>query len=47
VLATYVFWIAFYSAGPQRFGYASAVASIFVIILLVFSYIRIRMSKIL
>ena len=47
VLATYVFWLAFYSAGPQRFGYASAVASIIVIILLAFSFFRIRMSKIL
>jgi ABC-type sugar transport system permease subunit len=46
VLATYVFWLAFYSAGPQRFGYASAVASIIVIILLIFSYTRIRMSNI-
>jgi ABC-type sugar transport system permease subunit len=47
VLATYVFWNAFYSAGPQRFGYASTIAAIMVIILLVFSFVRIRMSRIL
>lgn len=47
VLATYVFWNAFYSAGPQRFGYASTVAAIMVIVLLAFSFVRVRMSKIL
>ena len=47
VLATYVFWNAFYSAGPQRFGYASTIAAIMVMILLVFSLVRIRMSRIL
>jgi ABC-type sugar transport system permease subunit len=47
VLATYVFWNAFYSAGPQRFGYASAIATVMVVILLIFSYFRIKMSKIL
>jgi raffinose/stachyose/melibiose transport system permease protein len=46
VLATYVFWNAFYSAGPQRFGYASTVAAIMVIVLLAFSFVRVRMSKI-
>jgi ABC-type sugar transport system permease subunit len=45
VLATYVFWNAFYSLGPQRFGYASAIATVMVTILLFFSYVRIRMGK--
>jgi len=47
MLATYVFWNAFYSLGPQRFGYASAIATVMVMILLVFSYTRIRMGKVL
>jgi ABC-type sugar transport system permease subunit len=47
VLATYVFWLAFYSSGPQRFGYASAVAVIMIVILIVFSYFRVRASKVL
>ena len=47
VLATYVFWNAFYSAGPQRFGYASTIAAFMVIVLLLFSYIRIRVGKLL
>jgi ABC-type sugar transport system permease subunit len=47
VLATYVFWNAFYSLGPQRFGYASSIATVMVMILLVFSYARIRMGKVL
>jgi len=46
VLTTYVFWNAFYSAGPQRFGYASTIATFMVVVLLIFSYIRVRMSKI-
>lgn len=47
LLATYVFWNAFYSAGPQRFGYASAIATVMITILFVFSYARIRRSELL
>jgi len=47
LLTTYVFWIAFFSDGPQRFGYASAISVVMIVILLVFSYVRINMSKVL
>jgi ABC-type sugar transport system permease subunit len=47
LLTTYVFWTAFFSDGPQRFGYASAIAVVMIIILLTFSFIRINMSKVL
>lgn len=47
VLSTYVFYNAFYQTGPQRVGYASAIATLMVLVLLVFSYVRIRQSKLL
>jgi len=47
LLSTYVFWIAFFSDGPQRFGYASAISVVMIIILLTFSFIRIKLSRVL
>jgi ABC-type sugar transport system permease subunit len=45
VLGTYSYWEAFGNYGPGELGYASAMAVVMVLVLFVFSYTRIRMSR--
>ncbi len=45
VLGTYSYWEAFGNYGPGQLGYAAAMAVVMVGVLFVFSYTRIRMSR--
>jgi raffinose/stachyose/melibiose transport system permease protein len=45
VLGTYAYWIAFSPGGTGDLGYASALAVVMVAVLFVFSYLRIRMAR--
>jgi raffinose/stachyose/melibiose transport system permease protein len=45
VLSTYTYWQAFSAFGPGELGYASAIAVMMIMVLFVFSYVRIRMSR--
>lgn len=45
VLGTYTYWQAFSAFGPGELGYASAIAVMMILVLFVFSYVRIRMSQ--
>jgi ABC-type sugar transport system permease subunit len=45
VLGTYSYWQAFSAYGPGQLGYAATIAVIMVAVLFVFSYARVRMSR--
>jgi ABC-type sugar transport system permease subunit len=45
VLGTYSYWQAFSAVGPGELGYAATIAVIMVVVLFVFSYARVRMSR--
>jgi raffinose/stachyose/melibiose transport system permease protein len=45
VLGTYAYWQAFAAFGPGQIGYAATIAVVMVLVLFAFSYIRIRMSR--
>jgi len=44
-LGTYSWWVAFSSYGPGQLGYAATIAVIMICVLFVFSYFRIRVSR--
>jgi ABC-type sugar transport system permease subunit len=45
VLGTYTYWQAFSAFGPGQMGYASAMAIVMILVLFAFSYVRIRMTR--
>jgi ABC-type sugar transport system permease subunit len=45
VLGTYSYWEAFSALGPGQLGYAATIAVVMVIILFVFSYFRVKLSR--
>ena len=45
VLGTYSYWQAFSDYGPGQLGYAGTIAIVMVIVLFVFSFVRVRMSR--
>jgi ABC-type sugar transport system permease subunit len=45
VLGTYSYWIAFSSGGTGELGYAATIAVVMIAVLFVFSYLRIRMTR--
>ena len=45
VVGTYSYWQAFSAYGPGQLGYASAIAVVMTIVLFVFAYARVRMSR--
>lgn len=45
VLGTYTYWQAFSGYGPGQLGYASAISVVMIVVLFVFAYFRIRMSR--
>jgi ABC-type sugar transport system permease subunit len=45
VLGTYSYWEAFSAYGPGQLGYAATIAIVMVIVLFVFSFARVRMSR--
>lgn len=44
-LGTYSWWVAFSSYGPGELGYAATIAVIMIAVLFVFSYFRVRVSR--
>lgn len=44
-LGTYSWWVAFSSYGPGQLGYAATIAVLMICVLFVFSYFRIRVSR--
>ena len=44
-LGTYSWWVAFSSYGPEQLGYAATIAMVMVVVLFVFSLIRVRLSR--
>jgi ABC-type sugar transport system permease subunit len=45
VLGTYAYWLGFAQFGPGELGYAATIAVLMVAVLFVFSYMRIRMAR--
>lgn len=46
VIATYMFWQSFSASGPSNMGYASLIALMLTIIVLIISYIRIKFERV-